>query len=225
MAEISERRLVWDLPTRIFHWGIVLLIGFSWWSAETHRMEWHYRSGLTICFFVLFRILWGIVGTDTARFSHFVKGPRAVLDYLRPREGAPVVTPLGHNPVGGWNVIVLIALMAMQVTLGLFAVDVDGIESGPLSFLVDFDQGRRAAELHEAIFNLLIIFSVIHIAAVLFYLVVRRRNLVTPMVTGYDNIEGKDASAQARKAPSWRFAAAAIVALAFTWAVSKGFWL
>lgn len=225
MAGKGERRFVWDLPTRIFHWCIVLLIGFSWWTAETHRMEWHYLSGLAVCFFIVFRILWGLVGTDTARFSQFVKGPRAVLAYLRPREGAPAVAPAGHNPVGGWSVVILIALMAGQVGLGLFAVDVDGIESGPLSFLVNFDQGRRAAELHEAIFNLLVLFAVIHIAAILFYLGVRRRNLVRPMVTGFDTVEGEGAAVEARKAPMWRFVVSAIVALAFTWGVSKGFWI
>jgi cytochrome b len=225
MTDATDRRFVWDLPTRIFHWSIVVLIGFSWWSAETHRMEWHYRSGLTICMLILFRLAWGVMGTDTARFSQFVKGPRAILEYLRPKEGAPRIAPLGHNPLGGWSVIAMIVLICLQVSAGLFAVDVDGLESGPLSFLVDFDQGRQAAEFHETIFNVLLAITAIHIVAVFFYLIVKRRNLIRPMVTGFDLVPDDELPSGARKVPVWRLVAAIAVALAVTYAIWKGFWL
>ena len=225
MATGVERRFVWDLPTRIFHWSVVLLIGFSWWSAETHRMEWHYRSGLAICALVVFRILWGLVGTDTSRFTQFIKGPREVLSYIRPGEGAPRITPLGHNPLGGWSVIALLALMSAQVAFGMFAIDIDGLESGPLSFLVSFDQGRAAAELHEATFNILLALIAVHIIAVLFYLAVKRRNLIGRMFTGSDIVPDVSMPDQAKRVPAWRLAATLIVAIAATYGASKGFWL
>lgn len=115
----------------------------------------------------------------------------------------------------------MLALLALQVLLGLFAVDVDGIESGPLSHLVSFDQGRAAAALHELVFNILLAFIALHIAAVLFYLVVRRRNLVTPMITGYRR-PSREGAAPIQAAPLWRFALAFLVAATTTYLVANG---
>ena len=94
---------VWDLPTRLFHWLIVLLVGFSWWSAETGNMDWHYRSGLTALVLLVFRLLWGFIGGSTARFSQFLRSPGAVITYLREPAG-----PLrgGHNPLPAGGVAV-----------------------------------------------------------------------------------------------------------------------
>ena len=86
---------IWDLPVRLVHWSLVLLVTFSWWTAEQEWMEWHYRSGLAILGLLVFRIVWGVIGSSTARFASFVRGPRSILDYLRGR--AEFV--LGHNPV------------------------------------------------------------------------------------------------------------------------------
>jgi cytochrome b len=91
---------------------------------------------------------------------------------------------IGHNPIGGWSVLILISLMLLQVGLGLFSVDIDGLDSGPLSTFVPFDLGRRIAHLHHTVFNVLLVFACAHIAAVLYYLIVLRRNLITPMITG-----------------------------------------
>src|SRR5688500_10801689 len=147
MADEGQRQFVWDGPTRIFHWLLAVLLGFSWWSAETYHLDWHRYSGITILGLVTFRLLWGLFGTSTSRFSHFLKGPWAVWSYARPSSNLPV--PVGHNPLGGWSVVVMLLLLAVQVVSGLFAVDIDGIESGPLSHLVDFDQGRTASGIHE----------------------------------------------------------------------------
>src|SRR6188768_713072 len=113
---------VWDVPTRLTHWLFVLLVVFSWWTAETSRMEWHRWSGYTLLGLVIFRIYWGFAGGSTARFSEFVRGPRAIAGYLK---GGWTEVP-GHNPLGALNVIALLGLLAAQVVLGLFAVDVDG---------------------------------------------------------------------------------------------------
>src|SRR5690348_13361440 len=108
------RQYVWDFPTRAFHWLLVALIGFCWWSAETDHMDWHSLAGLAVCGLLIFRILWGIFGTSTARFAQFVKGPRAIWSYLRPGEGPPRVAPIGHNPLGGWSVVALLLVLATQ---------------------------------------------------------------------------------------------------------------
>lgn len=215
------RHFVWDVPTRLFHWLLVALIGFSWWSAENHEMEWHYRSGLAICAIVIFRVIWGLVGTQSARFAHFVKGPAAVSAYVRSQ--APV--RLGHNPLGGWSVIALIGLMVLQVGTGLFAVDVDGLESGPLSMLVEFDTGRALAGAHEIAFKLLQLLVIVHVVAVLFYLMAKRRNLIGAMVTGYQKEESDLAVEPIRRVSVLRLGGALAIALACTYAISKGLWL
>ncbi|MDP3677386.1 MAG: cytochrome b/b6 domain-containing protein [Novosphingobium sp.] len=220
MEDAAARRYVWDLPTRLFHWGIVVLLGFSWWCAETGRMEWHYRSGLTLCALVLFRLVWGFTGSSTARFSGFVKGPRTVWRYVRQKDGETQPLPLGHNPIGGWSVLVLLGLLTLQIVTGLFAVDLDGLESGPLSYLLDFDRGRTAALIHEVSFNVLLAVSAIHVLAILFYLVVRRRNLTWAMVSGYQRDGGGEGLV---RAPLWRLVLAIVIALTVAYAVSAGF--
>lgn len=212
---------VWDFPTRLFHWLLVALVGFSWGSAENGAMDWHYLSGLTLLGLLAFRLCWGLFGGSTARFAGFVRSPRAVLAYLKGQGGAPEI---GHNPLGGYSTILMLLLLAAQVTGGLFATDIDGLESGPLSYLVTFEQGRIAAELHEAMFNLLLIVIGLHVLAILFYLLVRKRNLVRPMVTGRD-AAADPAAAPLRPASASAFVAACAVAVALAWAASKGFWL
>jgi cytochrome b len=208
---------VWDLPTRIVHWLFVVLLPLLWWTAESGRMDWHRYCGYTLFGVLVFRLYWGFAGTSTARFARFVRGPRTIAAYLR---GAWPEEP-GHNPLGALSVVALLAMLAAQVTLGLFAVDVDGIESGPLSIFVSFDTGRAAAGWHEDGFDVLLALVVLHVAAVLYYLLARRRNLIGAMVHG------------ARESPlpqeSVQFAGAARlwagVALAATlaWVISTAF--
>lgn len=186
MTESAQARVrVWDLPTRIVHWSIVLLFAFSWWSAEQGELEWHRWSGYSMTALVLFRIYWGFFGGSTARFSQFVRGPRAVVAYLRGRWAMAA----GHNPVGAWSVVVMLALLATQIALGLFAVDVDGLESGPLSSLVSFETGRVAADWHETIFNVLLAVTALHILAALYY-TVRGQDIIRAMFTGQRRLEG-----------------------------------
>lgn len=220
MAEAGVRRLVWDVPTRLFHWGLAALIAFSWWSAEYDHMDWHGTSGLVILALLVFRILWGLFGTSTARFSQFVKGPRAVWAYVRPGERGRVAT-IGHNPLGTWSVVALLLVLIVQVVSGLFAVDVDGIESGPLSPLVDFDQGRAAAAVHHLSWNAVLVLVALHVAAILFYLLARRRNLTWTMLTGHEPV-APDAAPGAIRAPWWRLLGAAVAAAAIAWWVSRG---
>ena len=109
---------VWDLPVRLVHWLLAVLIAFSWWTVHNHHTDWHIWSGCAILTLLLFRLLWGFVGSSTARFASFVRGPRAVADYLRGSW-----TGIGHNPLGALSVIALLVAVAVQVSLGLVAED------------------------------------------------------------------------------------------------------
>lgn len=211
------RQYVWDIPTRAFHWLLVGLIGFSWWSAETYHMDWHGLAGLAFCALLIFRLLWGLFGTATARFAHFVKGPGGIRAYLR---GEPGAAPVGHNPLGGWSVVVMLLILAIQTVSGLFAVDVDGVESGPLSRLVDFDQGRVASRIHHISFNLLLALIVLHVLAILFYLAVKRRNLIWTMVTGSQPALGE--AQPVAKVGLWRLATAIAFAAVLAWWIAGG---
>jgi cytochrome b len=171
---------VWDWPTRIFHWLLVVHIPILWLTAEKEMMDAHRAAGSAVAGLIVFRISWGFIGSSSSRFHNFVRGPRSVIAYLRGR--APVAA--GHNPLGGWSVLAMLALLSAQVLFGLFSSDVNGLESGPLAVYVSFETARMSAEWHEATFNILVAMIVLHIAAILFYGTVRRRNLVTPMVTG-----------------------------------------
>ena len=177
----TVRVAVWDLPTRLFHWMLVALIGFSWWSAEEEHVEWHIWSGYAVLTLLLFRLLWGIFGSSTARFRNFIKGPAAVIAYLRDTRGWRAV---GHTPIGALSVIALLGLILLQVASGLFNSDDDGLYEGPLAPLVSFDFADAAHDLHELVFNVLLVFIALHIAAVLFYRLFLGKRLVGPMISG-----------------------------------------
>jgi len=215
----SRPSLVWDLPTRLTHWLFVGCVAFSWWSAEQRLMDWHRYSGYTMLGLLVFRVYWGIAGSSTARFTDFVGGPRAVLDYFKlPREQR--VRVVGHTPLGGWSVVVLLLAMLVQVTLGLFATDIDGLESGPLSHLVSFDGGRTFAEAHELSFDVLIVLIAVHVVAVVFYLLYDRNNLTGPMLNGRKHVAGE--SCEMRRAPLWRLWTGVAFATLVVWMVVKG---
>jgi cytochrome b len=216
MSESTQTRVrVWDVPTRIVHWSMVLLFAFSWWSAEEGELEWHRWSGYSLTALVLFRVYWGFFGGSTARFSQFLRGPRAVVGYLR---GSPVQMA-GHNPVGAWSVVVMLALLATQIVLGLFAVDVDGLESGPMSSLVSFETGRVAAGWHETLFNVLLAIVAVHVLAAFYYLIVRRQNLIGAMFTGKRTLDG--APAGLVPASIVRLIIGILLAAALTWFISR----
>ena len=216
----AARARLWDAPTRLVHWALVALIAFAWWSAETDHLEWHRWSGYAVVGLVSFRVIWGFAGSANVRFASFVKGPAATLAYLRTLPSrVPAVTP-GHNPLGAWSVLAILAVLVAQVVTGLFAVDIDAFEAGPLSDHVDFDTGRLFAKWHDWSFTALQVLVVLHLTAVAFYLVYKRDNLIGPMVTGWKRFTEDP---RLVFAPLWRAAVATLVAAGFAWWVSKGF--
>ena len=185
-TDASVKQPVWDLPTRLFHWLLAALIGFSWWSAENEEIDLHIWSGLAILTLLIFRILWGVFGSSTARFTSFIRGPKAILAYVKDMKGW---RGIGLTPLGALSVIALLGLIALQVGLGLFASDEDGFYEGPLAYLVSADTSERITELHEDSFDILKIFIGLHIAAILFYRLALGKKLVGPMITGKARLE------------------------------------
>jgi len=169
---------VWDLPTRIVHWFLAALIAFSWWSVTYHHTGWHIWSGIAILTLLIFRLLWGLVGSSTARFANFVRGPRAIASFWRGSWRG-----IGHNPLGALSVLALFGAVAVQVGLGLISQDEDGLYAGPLARLVSSDTSDSARDLHELWFKVILGLVALHIAAILYYRL-RGRKLTLPMITG-----------------------------------------
>ncbi len=184
MGGSTQRILVWDWAVRLFHWVAVLSVAMMWWTGEEGMMDWHRRLGIFLLGLLVFRIVWGVIGPPTARFSRMIAGPAAVIGYFRDLFAGKHAPAFGHNPAGTLSVIAILLALAVQIGTGLFAVDVDGLESGPLSTLVSFEAGRQAAEIHEISFNVLVGLIILHVAAVAAYLIFFRDNLIRPMVTG-----------------------------------------
>lgn len=214
----AVRAKLWDGPVRIVHWLLVVLIGFSWWASEDH-LNWHRWSGYTVIGLVLFRIYWGFAGGGAARFSSFVKGPKAVAAYAATVGRRDVATTPGHNPLGALSVLAILAVLLAQVGTGLFAVDVDAFEAGPFSDRVSFELGRKIAEWHELSFRVLQALVVLHVAAVLFYWVWKRTNLIGAMITGSRALPSDPGLAGA---PVWRLIVGVVLAAAIAWVLSKG---
>ncbi|MCP5420333.1 MAG: cytochrome b/b6 domain-containing protein [Gammaproteobacteria bacterium] len=187
-----DRIPIWDLPVRLFHWLVVTLFIVSFVTGQIggNAMIYHMYSGYSILALVIFRVLWGFFGSTSARFSHFVRGPAAFFSYAKtlPRR-VPSYTP-GHNPVGGGMVVVLLALLLVQAVTGLFANDDIFIE-GPLAGWVSKETSDWLTGIHEINIDLLLILVGLHVAAVLFYLLYKRENLVEPMVTGNKRVAGE----------------------------------
>lgn len=188
MADKTERRIrVWDLPVRLFHWALVILMVVSYFTARAggEWMTFHFWSGYAILTLVLFRIAWGFVGSTTARFADFVKGPSAALAHLRDLMGRGRPREAGHNPVGGAMVIVLLFAVLAQATAGLFSADTDtGMVNGPLALVIADKWVDRATAFHRTWINVLLVLVALHVLAVVVYLVWKRQNLIGAMVIG-----------------------------------------
>ncbi len=174
---------VWDLPVRLFHWLLVALFIALWVSGKTGKLDIHMVLGPAALTLLLFRVGWGLVGSRTARFSDFIAGPRSVLTYLRGvREGRPW-PGLGHNPLGGWSVLALLALLMVQGSAGLFTSD-DIFTDGPLAWTISSASVKQFSMVHRLGAKLLLVLVALHVAAVLFYLLAKGENLVRPMLSG-----------------------------------------
>jgi cytochrome b len=174
---------VWDAPTRLFHWVLVLLVLLSYVSVQAGWMRIHVTSGTLVLTLLLFRVAWGLVGSETARFSHFLGNPaRGLAHLVHFRQRGPD-TQVGHNEAGGWMVLLMLVLLAVQVVSGLFNTDQHGA-AGPLAKYASVRVSSIAGVVHGANFNLLAAAVGLHVLAILAYAVVKKHDLVRPMVTG-----------------------------------------
>ena len=180
---------VWDLPLRIVHWAMVALLIVLVATAKLGggAMDWHVRSGEAMLTLVLFRILWGFAGSHHARFSTFVRGPGAVIAYarslLRPRHARFA----GHNPLGGWMVVLLLVALFVQASAGLFAND-DIATEGPLARFISKDLSDAISTFHSRNAWFVVALATAHIAATLFYLIWFKENLIRPMIDGVKQV-------------------------------------
>ncbi|OYQ33569.1 hypothetical protein CHU95_14385 [Niveispirillum lacus] len=182
--------LVWDLPTRLFHWLLVICIGGSWISAEFNAFDWHLRFGYATLGLVLFRILWGLVGSETARFTSFVRGPKAIWHHIAELRQPGRLSPhVGHNALGALAVLGLLSVVGVQAVSGLFTSD--GIlTDGPLVDRVSGATASLMRTIHMNNFDILLALAGLHIAAILAYALFKRLDLVRPMVTGRAPLPG-----------------------------------
>jgi len=207
----------WDLPTRLFHWSLVLLIAMAYVSRHwgDANLVWHTWNGYAVLVLVVWRLLWGLVGSSTSRFSAFLYGPasaaRYAADFLlrRPRYF------LGHNPLGSIVVFVLLGLVGLMAVLGLFSYDDhDAFVGGPLSGRVSDATWAAATHWHIRLFDFLLYAIGLHIAANVLYLVWKRENLVRAMITGRKPSRPYEDQSAAHLASGWLALACLLVAAA-----------
>lgn len=181
----QERRLVWDLPLRAFHWLLVVSLAASWATAKAgfEWMEVHLRLGYFTIGLVTFRLIWGFIGPRHARFSSFLAGPRALWRHARAHLTHQPLHTVGHNPLGGLMVLVMLALLAVQVAAGLFATD-DIAFYGPYNPAVSGATASLITRIHHANFNVILAAAALHVLAIGYYVFVKRLNLVSAMFTG-----------------------------------------
>ncbi len=212
----ADKARVWDLPTRLFHWSLVALVIAAFVSAKIggNAMVWHGRLGLTILGLLVFRIIWGFIGSTYARFTQFLRGPAAIRAYLRGEW-----LGLGHNPLGALSVLALLGVLMLQAGTGLFANDDIAFEG----YLVPLIGGEISAQLtgiHHLLEKLLMLLVAAHVGAIVFYVRVKKHNLVQPMLTGW--AAGKpDQSATGGGVLA--FVIAVLIAITVVWTASGAF--
>lgn len=213
----GKRILLWDLPTRLFHWLLAVAVVAAIVTGQLGGglIDWHGRIGLFMVGLLAFRLVWGFIGSTYARFAQFFPTPGRVKDYLAGRWQGE-----GHNPLGALSVFGLLGVLFVQLATGLFAND-DISFTGPLFELVSKTLSNRLTGLHHLISNVLIALVILHVGAVIYYAHVKKRNLVKPMITGWkDDAE----SASATGGRIWALLVALCLAGAVVWSAS-GAWL
>jgi cytochrome b len=211
---------VWDLPVRLFHWSLVLLVVFSVATGKIggNWIVWHSRSGFCILALVLFRILWGLFGSQTARFASFIHGPKRVLDYARSLFGGPPHFHAGHNPMGGLMIALMLALLLVQASTGLFTDDEIAFR-GPLADKVSDSIVSLFTTIHRININVILACVALHVGAAVFYLTVKKDNLIRPMISGRKAIP--DDHPEPRLAGTGVAAAALAIVAAFVYWLVK----
>ncbi|MGB8714917.1 MAG: cytochrome b/b6 domain-containing protein [Rhodanobacteraceae bacterium] len=203
MGQVSTTTIrVWDLPTRLFHWLLAVLVLLQFGTAEWGwlDMRWHMRFGYAVLVLLGFRIVWGLIGSETSRFAQFVRGPLRAWRFFKASIADREHRTIGHNPLGAWSVLAMLCSLAVQAATGLFASD-DIINFGPLNGRVSGSTAELMTTIHHWNKWVLLVLIGLHIIAVLMHLIGKRDNLIGPMITGMKTVPGRaDAP---RMAPWW----------------------
>lgn len=187
LPEGVERARIWDPALRLFHWALAICVVTAWGLGQfgPSIMTLHFYAGYAVIALLLFRLIWGLVGPATARFAHFLYGPKTTLGYLRHAgQRAPSYWP-GHNPVGALSVFALLTVLIAQVGTGLFSDPDDYVNIGPLADMVSSQTAQEANRWHYRISRLVLVLVGLHLGAIAFYRLWKREDLVRPMITGW----------------------------------------
>lgn len=210
---------MWDLPVRLFHWSFVTAFAVCWISGQSEDLGLHYASGMVLVGLVIFRVLWGLVGSPTARFSHFLRWPTAAIAYLRHsfRDWRPSYS-YGHNAAGGLMVAALVALIGLQTLSGMASTD-DVLFDGPLYGRLPDWLSRPLEKYHELLGNILLALALLHIVVILLYRMLKSENLVRAMILGRARLPRSVArmaeqDGSTKRAPLWRALSCALIAAA-----------
>nr|QLG20362.1 hypothetical protein [uncultured bacterium]QLG20372.1 hypothetical protein [uncultured bacterium]QLG20485.1 hypothetical protein [uncultured bacterium]QLG20528.1 hypothetical protein [uncultured bacterium]QLG20585.1 hypothetical protein [uncultured bacterium] len=219
---------VWDLPLRITHWALAACVIAAYVSQSIggNAMVWHGRFGLAVLGLVIFRLVWGVVGSTNARFIHFVRGPSSIKAYLHGQWSG-----LGHNPLGALSVVAMLGVLLALTATGLFAND-DILFEGPLFALISKDLSDQLSKIHQWFEPFILGLVALHIAALGFYVWIKKQTLVRPMLTGWKELTEQDAAAldtefmaASQESSHWGgFVLALAVALIVVF-IASGIWL
>lgn len=218
MSGLKLPMRVWDAPIRLFHWAVVVLVVVSFITAQLGWMRVHLVSGYVMLTALLFRLVWGFAGSETARFRAFLVSPVEGVRHLSTIGRREPDTEIGHNAAGGWMVLLMLLLLYLQVATGLGANDDHGTE-GPLAKYLGKQLSNRVSEVHSFNFWLIVTAIAVHLLAIAAYAWFKGQNLLRPMITGKKRLPG--AMRAPRMAPPLRaltvfLGAAAITALIAT---------
>ena len=178
---------VWDFPTRLFHWALVICVCTAWYIGDNRdfsNIEYHFYLGYTIGGLIVFRLFWGLIGPQPIRLANLIHGPTSAFGYLRTVFRREPSGTAGHNPIGSLSVLAMITSLAVQVSTGLFAEDDGLFASGPLAEYVSSSTILQMNSIHFYNSRILLALIGLHIFAGLFYLVWKRENLIGAMITG-----------------------------------------
>jgi len=182
MGETCRVR-VWDLPTRLFHWLIVALVAAAYATLRLNWMQWHGWAGEALLAALIFRLLWGFFGSDTARFSHFLGSPRTATRYLKRSLVREPDQQIGHNPAGGWMILLLLVLLLAETLTGIYVAN-DVADVGPLTEITPAQVADAIRTAHGVLWNTLLAAIALHVLAIAGYAWVKGQNLLLPMISG-----------------------------------------
>lgn len=178
-----QKIVVWDVPTRLFHWLTVILVAAAYATWRLNWMDWHAYAGYALLALVVFRLLWGFFGSETARFARFLAAPRRAAGHLAQLLRREPDRQVGHNAAGGWMVLLLLALLLAETLTGIY-INNDIADVGPFTELAPAPVANFISALHDVFWQALLVAVTLHVLAVVLYWAAKRQNLLLPMITG-----------------------------------------